>query len=258
MPSVPPPLILAHHGVSDVPAHLDPEGLFVSPAQLRRQIGRLRRWGYRFATFGELAERAARRQAHGHVALTFDDGLADNLTELVPVLDEQGVPATVFVTTGWLGEPHPSVPFARIMTAEQVAALHGAGVEIGAHTVTHPDMTTLDPPAMREEVRTSAEQLRAITGGPVDVFAYPFGFVNDTVARATADAGMRAACGVAGRGSWDDPLRLPRQDTNTKSALGLWLKRDDRYEAVMRHLPARALRRLGKERRWLVSRLRRP
>jgi peptidoglycan/xylan/chitin deacetylase (PgdA/CDA1 family) len=193
----------------------------------------------------------------GHVALTFDDGLLDNLEQLAPLLRDEGVPATVFVTTAWMGKPHPSVPYARNMTADEVRELHRAGVEIGGHTVTHPDLTTLSFAAARDEVRDGCAQLAEITGAPVDVFAYPFGFANAETIRATGAAGVRAACRVAAEGSWDEPLNLPRQDTNTKSALGLWLKRDDRYERLMRHRPAKALRRLGKERRKLVSRLRR-
>jgi peptidoglycan/xylan/chitin deacetylase (PgdA/CDA1 family) len=250
-----PPLILAHHGVRDVPAHRDREGLFISPRQLRSEIRRLRRWGYAFMTFGALAERVARGAGSGCVALTFDDGLEDNLTELVPILRDEDAAATVFVTTGWMGGPHPSVPYARIMTPDEVRDLHRSGVEIGGHTVTHPDLRALDPEDVRAEVAEGCAQLAELIGAPVDTFAYPFGFADAETIRATGEAGVRAACRVAGEGSWDEPLNLPRQDTNTKSPLGLWLKRDDRYERTMRNPVAKAVRRAGKERRWLLSRL---
>lgn len=256
MSRVPPPLILAYHGVADVPAHEDREGLFISPHELKGQIGRLRRWGYRFLTFGAMAERVAAGAGAGHVALTFDDGLLDNLDQLVPILRDCDVAATTFVTTGWMGKPHPSVPYARNMTADEVRELHANGVEIGGHTVTHPDLRTLSFDAARDEVRDSCAELAEITGAPVDTFAYPFGFADEQAIRAVGAAGVRAACRIAAEGSWDEPLNLPRQDTNTKSWIGLWLKRDDRYERVMRHRPAKLLRRAGKERRWLVSRLR--
>lgn len=253
---MPPPLILAYHGVADVPAHLDPEGLFISPRHLRGQIARLRRWGYAFVTFGDMAERVATGRAAGHVALTFDDGLVDNLELLAPLLHDEGATATTFVTTSWMGKPHPSVPYTRTMTADEVRALHHSGVEIGGHTVNHPDLRTLAFEEARDEIRTGCDQLAEITGAPVDTIAYPFGFADEQTIRAAGVAGVRAACRVAGVGSWDNVLNLPRQDTNTKSWIGLRLKRDDRYEPLMRHRPAKALRRLGKERRRLVSRLR--
>jgi len=252
----PPPLILAYHGVSDVPAHLDPEGLFIAPRQLRGQIRRLRRWGYEFLTFGAIAERLAAGRAGGCVALTFDDGLVDNLEQLVPILREERAAATTFVSTGWMGYEHPSVPYARNMTPDEVRALHEAGVEIGGHTVTHPDLTKLSFEDARREIADGCAELAEIVGEPVDVFAYPFGAASEETIRAAGAAGVRAACRVAAEGSFDEPLNLPRQDTNTKSALGLWLKRDDRYESLMRHRPAKAVRRLGKERRFLLSRLR--
>ena len=250
------PLILAYHGVSDVPAHLDPEGLFISPRQLRGHIRRLRRWGYEFLTFGAIAERLAAGRAEGCVALTFDDGLVDNLEELAPLLADEGAAATTFVTTSWMGRPHPSVPYARNMTPDEVRALHAAGVEIGGHTVNHPDLTSLSFDDARREISDGCAQLADLIGAPVDTFAYPFGFANEETIRAAGAAGVRAACRVAAEGSFDEPLNLPRQDTNTKSALGFWLKRDDRYEPLMRHRVPKAARRLGKERRFLLSRLR--
>lgn len=252
-----PPLILAYHGVADVPAHRDPEGLLISPRRFRRHVRRLKRWGYGFLSFGDMARAVAEGRGEGHVALTFDDGLLDNLETLVPILrGEGGLPATVFVTTGWMGSPHPTVPYLRNMTADEVRALHEAGVEIGGHTVTHPDLTTLSFEEARDEVREGCRQLAEIIGAPVDTFAYPFGHTDEQATRAVAAAGVRAACRVRGEGSWDDPLNLPRQDNNTQSWLGFWLKRDDRYERIMRHRPARLVRRAGKERRWMLSRMR--
>lgn len=252
MPRLPPPLILAYHGVADVPAHKDPEGLFISPRQLRGQINRLRRWGYEFVTFGALAAHVA----PGRVALTFDDGLVDNLEQLAPLLRDEAATATTFVTTGWIGQAHPSVPYTRLMTPDEIRELRRCGVEIGAHSVTHPDMTRLDFDTACREVRDSCGRLAEIVGAPVDTFAYPYGFADAGATRAVRAAGVRAACRVRGEGSWEDPLNLPRQDNNTKSWLGFLLKRDDRYERLMRHGPARAARRLGKERRRLVSRAR--
>ena len=209
-----------------------------------------------FLTFGAIAERLAAGTAAGCVALTFDDGLVDNLEQLAPIVRDEGVAATTFVTTGWMGKPHPSVPYARNMDAGEVRALHAAGIEIGGHTVTHPDLTALPFAEAVAEIRDGCAQLAEVVGAPVDVFAYPFGFATAETIRAAEAAGIRAACRVAAEGSFAEPLNLPRQDTNYKSALGLWLKRDDRYEPLMRLLPAKVVRRAGKERRRLLSRLR--
>ncbi len=240
-----PPLALAYHGVAAVPIADDPHGLFVRPEDLRRQVSRLRSWGYRLVAFGELARRAALGEAYGCVALTFDDGFADNLENLVPLLYELEATATVFVVSGWLGGEHPLAPGARILSADGVRRVHAAGVEIGAHTVTHPDLTTLARAAAVNELRESMLQLEEIVGASVTVAAYPYGRASGETIAACADAGFEAACRTSGNGSWAEPLNLPRQDMDNGCTLvGLRLKRDGRYEPLMRYLPARATRRL--------------
>ena len=239
-----PPLALTYHGVADVSLRRDPDRLFVGPANLRRQIARLRDWGYRLVSFGELAEAEDRA---GLAALTFDDGFVDNLETLVPLLDELDAPATVFVVSGWLGEPHPAAPWTRIVTADELRSLRSAGLEIGGHSVTHADLSALPLEAARDELAHGKQELEEVLGEPVEVAAYPFGRANDDTVRAARDAGFRAACVCTGRGSWDDPFCLPRQDMgNGGTLLGLRLKRDDRYEPLMRLAPSRAARRVGR------------
>lgn len=229
------PLILAYHGVGDVPLTRDWYRLFVRPEDLRRHVVRLRGWGYRLVAFGALAAAVRTGDGRGLAALTFDDGLADNATVLAPLLTELNAPATAFVVSGRLGAEHQAAPWARMMTAHQVREVHAAGLEIGAHTVTHPDLTTLDYEGARAELETSRKQLEDLVQDAVSVAAYPYGNANATVVEACRDAGFVAACTTAGRGSWADPLNLPRQDVgNRQAALGFYLKRDDRYERMMR------------------------
>lgn len=188
-------------------------------------------------------------------ALTFDDGLVDNLRELVPVLEDEAVPATVFVVSGWLGREHPDAPGTRIMTAEELRTLSDKGVEIGAHTVTHPDVTGLGFEEALDEMSRSRADLSAITGTDVTSLAYPYGHADEKAIKAAAAAGFRAACRVSGEGSWHEPLNLPRQDMgNSSGYLGLLLKRHGLYEPLVRTLPGRAARKM---RRKLLGAIRR-
>jgi peptidoglycan/xylan/chitin deacetylase (PgdA/CDA1 family) len=114
-----------------------------------------------------------------------------------------------------------------MMTPAQIAQLHRAGMEIGAHTVNHPILACIDDEAARSEIVESRRTLEEITGAPVTVFAYPNGRPGrDYTARhvqLVKEAGFRAAVsttrGIAHRGSslyelprfgpWDrDPRRL--------------------------------------------------
>jgi len=239
--------------VADVPLRRDRHGLFVRPRDLRRQVDRLRTWGYELLAFGAFVDRVAAGQGVGVATLTFDDGLVDNLDTLVPLLADLGAPATVFPVSGWLGRRHPDAPWTRVMTEEELCELHGAGVEIGAHTATHPDLTALPPARAAAELQEGRQHLERLLGGSIDLLAYPYGEVDAPVLAAAATAGFRAACRTQGRGSWAQPLALPRQDMyNGANLLELRLKRDDRYEAIMRHRSARAVRRLVRMSRAVV------
>jgi peptidoglycan/xylan/chitin deacetylase (PgdA/CDA1 family) len=238
-----PPLSLVYHGVADVPRRRDPHGLCIPPGAMRRQIAWLRRRGYALVTFGELVRRTAEGSGAGLVALTFDDGFADNLHALVPLLG--GLPATVFAVSGWLGGEHPDVAGARILDADELRRLHAAGVEIGAHTLTHPDLTQLTREAACEQLEGSRTALEAILQTPVTSAAYPYGRATAETVHACAAAGFSAAGRTTGQGAPERPLDFPRQDmTHGASLLGLRLKAADRYEPLMRHRPLRAVRRV--------------
>lgn len=217
--------------------------MFVRPQDLEAHIARLRRWGYRLVTFGELADRVADGGGAGHAALTFDDGLQDNLTTLEPILRRTGAPATVFAVSGWLGGAHPDAPWARILSADELRRLHEAGLEIGAHSHSHADLTQLPAEQARDELATSRAVLEEILDAPVKIAAYPRGAATEETIAAARAAGFGAACRTAGLGSWSDPWNLPRQAMiNQCSSLGLWLKRRDHYEPLMRFRAVRFTR----------------
>jgi peptidoglycan/xylan/chitin deacetylase (PgdA/CDA1 family) len=240
---LPPPLALAYHGVDDVPLRRDPDHLFVRPQDLRRQIEKLREWGYELVTFGDLAADVK----PGRVALTFDDGLVDNLETLAPLLAELDATATVFVVSGWLGQAHPAAPWTRIVTGDELRQLRAQGIEIGGHSATHADLSRRNYDMALEEFARGKTELEEILREPIGVAAYPYGRTSPDAIRAARDAGFRAACSTSGQGSWEEPYFLPRQDMDNRGGLlGLRLKRDNRYESMMRHAPARAARRVGR------------
>ena len=191
---------------------------------------------------------AVERLQHGSLpdralAITFDDGYADNHGVALPILRRHGLRACFFVATGFLdggrmfndtviesvrrapGEvfelpalglgrlslatPHarqavinrllplikyrppeerialldqvcqacgnPMLPDDLMMQSTQVRALHDAGMEIGAHTVNHPILRTLDAQTAEREIAQSRDTLQSLTGAPVRLFAYPNG-----------------------------------------------------------------------------------
>lgn len=100
----------------------------------------------------------------------------------------------------------------RLLAPEEVRRLAGNGhVEVGAHSATHPDLTTLEDGG-REEVERSLERLRELLERPVVAFSYPHGRTSPRVVETVRRAGVRWACtsrnDVVRAGS--DPHRLPR------------------------------------------------
>jgi peptidoglycan/xylan/chitin deacetylase (PgdA/CDA1 family) len=246
-------LVLSYHGVGRSRRRADPHALLTSDRALRRHLRILRTWGYELVTFGALADRRADGDGHGRAAVTFDDGLA-SLSSLPEILSESDARATVFAVSSWLDAPHPDLEGARTLDADGLRALADAGIEIGSHSRTHPDLQQVGYDRALDELRQSKASLEDLVQAPVETAAYPYGRADAHTRRACRDAGFRAACRTSGQGSWDDPFDLPRQDMDEWSnRLGLRLKRDDRYEAIMRWPPARAVRLFGRIARSAIA-----
>jgi peptidoglycan/xylan/chitin deacetylase (PgdA/CDA1 family) len=153
----------------------------------------------------------------GIVSLTFDDGHEGNVINILPVLQGIGaytginLPTTQCFTTG-------------TMIPDNVTAFKTAtnGNEICAHTVTHPDLTTI-PAEAANEIATSKTALEAIPGvGTVTSFASPFGAYNDQVISSIQSAGFRIHRTVdEGFNSMDnlDPMRLRVQNMKSNTPL---------------------------------------
>lgn len=159
-------------------------------------------------------------ELRGSVALTFDDGFENFLRYAVPVLEQYNLPATVFVVSGycgrlndWPGQPKSRVPILPLMTWDHLRQLP-ANIEIGAHTVTHPDLRRLPIAKVVCELRACRAAIEDGAGRPVWSFAYPYGSSSAAV-RDIVRNEFTLACGTAMKfvRRQADPVRLPRIDT---------------------------------------------
>jgi peptidoglycan/xylan/chitin deacetylase (PgdA/CDA1 family) len=305
------PVVLLYHRIAR--ASSDPQLLCVSPGHFAEHVELIAE-KYQPVRLPDLVAALREKQLPPRaVAITFDDGYADNLTAAKPVLERNRVPATVFVASGWIGgdrafwwdelealllrpgrlppvlkleigseirrlelgedavytaqvaadrsgwtvlDDHDPGPRQRIyrelaaalrlldettreralhslrsvgersddtdgdlpraLTVEELRRLAGGDlIDIGAHTVTHPTLSTLAPDLQGEEITGSRQQLESALGRSIASFAYPYGGASDfdqTTARIVRDAGFDHACAnfSSRLGSGTDTYSLPR------------------------------------------------
>jgi len=139
--------------------------------------------------------------------LTFDDGNVSDYEIALPILSRMNCMAAFFIVVEKIGTPHH-------LSWSQVRELHDAGMTIGSHSLSHPDMRKLDPAGQRRELLVSRLRIEQELGVSVTSFSFPFGKFNSDLLRLARDAGYSTICtsrhGVAN--SISSPL--PRNSIN--------------------------------------------
>lgn len=135
------------------------------------------------------------------VIITFDDGFADFHANALPILRQYHFPATLYITTGYIGQTsqwlHNEGEGNRpMLTWSQVADLRQQQIECGAHTQSHPQLDTLSPEQAHCEILRSKQVLEQQLGCAVESFAYPYGLYSARVREMVQEAGFSSACGV--------------------------------------------------------------
>ena len=208
--------VVALHGVtstrySDVPRHVQPS---LSSGELCAVLTWLRK------RFGFLTPEAFFAGDRRGVLLTFDDGLASNYTNALPLLTEFDAPAVFFVAMQHILDPRDwlaanrefalrhwatldAVPDAiaadfydGMTEAQLVEASQHPLITIGAHTVSHPHLPTCSDDQLREELVASKRMLEERIGREVGLFAYPYADYDRRCAEAVREAGYRAGFAV--------------------------------------------------------------
>jgi peptidoglycan/xylan/chitin deacetylase (PgdA/CDA1 family) len=150
--------------------------------------------------------------------ITFDDGYESVYEHAFPVLQRLGFTATVFLTVDQHGrrtdEQHlTSLEQRRMLSWGQIREMERAGINFGAHTLTHPDLTRLPSEQARQEIIASKEIIQDALGKPVHSFAYPYGRYDER-SRRIAKEHFACACSdrLAVTSSASDLFALERVD----------------------------------------------
>ena len=211
------PVILTYHSISegDSPLKISP-GLFTEQMEWLHANVRVVQLGIIVAALvgrTPLPERT--------VVLTFDDGFRDFYSTAAPVLRRLGLPATIFLPTGYCGKTNcwPSqaawVSREDLLDWQEVTELVQDGFNFGAHSISHSALTTLSMEKAEYEIAGGKAEIEEHTGCEAEFFSYPYGRWSPTL-RALVSGHHRGACATAaGAVEPDaDPFALPRADAH--------------------------------------------
>ncbi len=179
------PVLLYHHiGLPTV--RTEAVGLTIHPHKFEQHLRLLRWLGYNTITTRQWLAWYKNGNAlpNKPILLTFDDAYVETGQFALPLLEKYGFGGCVFAITGhelsgkrWEGLP--------VMTVQDLRAWQARGIEVGAHTRTHSDLSSVDDVRVESEVKGSRDDLIK-AGLDATSFAYPYGIVNDRTHDAVA------------------------------------------------------------------------
>ncbi len=209
--------VLAYHAIADLAEDPAIGRWSVPPDLFAAHLRGLREAGWEFVGLDAVlaARRGEGELSRRALLITFDDAYAD-LLEALPELRRHGAPGVVFAVSGQVGGTNAwdsrGAPVLDLLDAGGLRTAAAAGVEVGSHTRNHRPLRQVPAEERREELRGSADDLEALGLPRPRAFAYPYGDLDEEVAREAADAGYEASftigAGLVGAGS--DPQLLPR------------------------------------------------
>lgn len=195
--------VLSYHRFA--PGDRSSDRLEISEREFDAQMAYLAREGYTVIGLPELADymEGKRPLPPRSVVLTLDDGYESVYTVAYPVLRKYGFPATIFIYTDFVGA-------GSALKWPQMKEMVASGlIDIQPHSKSHSNLTrrltgeskTGYLSRLNRELRVPADLLRKRLGIPIHSFAYPYGAVDETVAKVTGREGYRLAVTVARGGN---------------------------------------------------------
>ena len=182
------PVLMYHALESDnCPCGSDDPGelvYVVNVDEFKKQINYLYENGYKTITSLDILANDSLPEKP--IMIGFDDGHESNYTMAMPILNEYGFKAEIYITTGWIGSPH-------YLASEQIIALYKNGMVIGSHGETHRLFNDLSEAEIIEELVNSKSALESIIGEKIVIFAAPGGRYNEMTLRCLKDLNYKVA-----------------------------------------------------------------
>jgi peptidoglycan/xylan/chitin deacetylase (PgdA/CDA1 family) len=208
--------ILMYHYIRVVDDPNDKSGIILSvtPDKFAQELDYLLGKGYKTITFKDVENGQIPDKP---IILTFDDGYQDFYTNAYPLLKQRGLSAVVYIISEDLGNDY--------MTEEELIEISNNGIEIGSHTLSHPDLTTLSDEQAHFQIFDSKKQIEAIVNKNVISFCYPAGKYNDKIENMVKEAGyLYATTTKAGVAEFKTPFALSRHRMNSDTNISGYIK----------------------------------
>jgi peptidoglycan/xylan/chitin deacetylase (PgdA/CDA1 family) len=215
--------ILMYHRIEDTAETGNNSRYFSTPHKFKQQMRVLDYHGYTAVTLTQVWD-----YWHGEgelpakpIVLTFDDGTSGIAENAGPVLKKYGWPGVLFPVVPNINDDGGSLS----LTPEQVRRLIADGWELGSHSMSHPNMTTVSASRLQYEAAESRRRLQEQFDVPVNFFCYPGG-AHDTASEAAVEAAgyLGATTVVRGCADPDTPYALDRIEVDGRNVMKTFLR----------------------------------
>ena len=209
--------ILMYHSIELMPSSTIMRSLHVPKSRFSFQMKILSMLGYKGLSMSELTPYLEGKKEGKVVGITFDDGYQNNLVNAAPILKKYNFSATCYLVSQKIGlsnvwDKPNGITQRPLMNKREIQKWINMGMEIGAHTLTHSDLTSIDSNQIEKEINDSKAQLENLFKISITNFCYPYGRFNKEVLDFVKSAGFNTATTmVRGRAQLgENKFELPR------------------------------------------------
>lgn len=159
--------------------------------ELRWQMQYLKDNNYKIISLNSLIEKIKNNEKIDYktIVITFDDGHRDNFINAYPILIQYNYPATIFLSTGLLGDN-------KMLSWDEIKQMYNNGIDFEPHTQNHVRLTQLNDDQIKEEILKSKQDIEHNLNKKCLSFAYPWGSFNKNIIKILKELGFNSAVTV--------------------------------------------------------------
>lgn len=222
--------ILMYHSIEKMPKETVMRSLHVSPKAFAIQMRILKTLGYKGLSLNNLRPYLEGKRQGKVVGITFDDGYKNNLLNATPILNKYNFSATCFIVSDFIGlsnvwDIDKGITQRPLMSEGEIHGWINSGMEIGAHTKSHPDLTKSSKEEIYKEISECKVILEQKFNQPIMNFCYPYGKFDELSLDLVKKSGyLSGSSMIRGKASFEsNRFSLPRIPINYRTLPHMFL-----------------------------------